>query len=98
MKLKIYQIDAFTDTVFKGNPAAVCPLNEWIADEKLLKIAAENNTAFLYGSNFSLGVNLFFALNEKLADLMKNSYATKTLLILPDERIGKPEHSLRNWL
>ncbi|MGZ5211007.1 MAG: 4-hydroxy-tetrahydrodipicolinate reductase, partial [Kaistella sp.] len=36
------------------------------------KIAAENNTAFLYGSNFSLGVNLFFALNEKLADLMKN--------------------------
>lgn len=45
MKLKIYQIDAFTDTVFKGNPAAVCPLNEWIADEKLLKIAAENNLA-----------------------------------------------------
>ena len=36
------------------------------------KIAVENSTAFLYGSNFSLGVNLFFALNEKLADLMKN--------------------------
>lgn len=35
-------------------------------------IALENGTAFLYGSNFSLGVNLFFALNEKLADLMKN--------------------------
>ncbi|MDH6252898.1 4-hydroxy-tetrahydrodipicolinate reductase [Chryseobacterium sp. H1D6B] len=35
-------------------------------------IAVENDSAFLYGSNFSLGVNLFFALNEKLADLMKN--------------------------
>ena len=34
------------------------------------KIAVENNTAFLYGSNFSLGVNLFFALNEKLAQMM----------------------------
>lgn len=36
------------------------------------KISLENNTAFLYGSNFSLGVNLFFALNEKFAALMKN--------------------------
>lgn len=49
MKLTIYQIDAFTDKVFKGNPAAVCPLTEWLADEVLLKIASENNlseTAF----------------------------------------------------
>lgn len=35
-------------------------------------IAVQNETAFLYGSNFSLGVNLFFALNEKLSHLMKN--------------------------
>jgi len=34
------------------------------------KIALENETGFLYGSNFSLGVNLFFALNEKLAEMM----------------------------
>lgn len=34
------------------------------------KIAIENETGFLYGSNFSLGVNLFFALNEKLAEMM----------------------------
>lgn len=45
MKLTIYQVDAFTDEVFKGNPAAVCPLTEWLADEILLKIAAENNLA-----------------------------------------------------
>lgn len=36
------------------------------------KIAVENDTAFIYGSNFSLGVNLFFALNEKVAALMQN--------------------------
>ncbi len=34
------------------------------------RIALENGTGFLYGSNFSLGVNLFFALNEKLAEMM----------------------------
>jgi PhzF family phenazine biosynthesis protein len=49
MKIKIYQVDAFTETVFKGNPAAVCPLDQWLSDDLLLKIADENNlseTAF----------------------------------------------------
>ena len=45
MKTKIYQIDAFTDKVFHGNPAAVCVLDEWPADEKMQQIAAENNLA-----------------------------------------------------
>ena len=45
MKIKIYQIDAFTDQVFSGNPAAVCPLDQWIDDATLQKIAAENNLA-----------------------------------------------------
>lgn len=45
MKLKIYQIDAFTDRVFSGNPAAVCPLDNWLSDDLMLKIAAENNLA-----------------------------------------------------
>lgn len=45
MRLPIYQIDAFTDRQFKGNPAAVCPLEEWIEDELMQKIAAENNLA-----------------------------------------------------
>ncbi len=43
MKLKIYQIDAFTDKVFSGNSAAVCPLTSWISDEIMQKIAMENN-------------------------------------------------------
>lgn len=45
MKQKIYQIDAFADKVFTGNPAAVCPLDQWLSDELMLKIAAENNLA-----------------------------------------------------
>lgn len=45
MTLKIYQIDAFTDEVFGGNPAAVCPLDEWPDDFLLQKIAMENNLA-----------------------------------------------------
>ena len=49
MKIPIYQIDAFSATVFGGNPAAVCPLENWMEDSILQKIAAENNlseTAF----------------------------------------------------
>ena len=42
---KIYQVDAFTDTVFNGNPAAVCPLEKWLSDDILQKIAMENNLA-----------------------------------------------------
>ena len=45
MNLKIYQIDAFTDTLFKGNPAAVCPLESWLDDKILLNITIENNLA-----------------------------------------------------
>jgi predicted PhzF superfamily epimerase YddE/YHI9 len=39
MKVPIYQIDAFTNEQFKGNPAAVCPLNEWKKDNLMQKIA-----------------------------------------------------------
>ena len=49
MKLPIYQIDAFTNEVFSGNPAAVCPLNSWLPDAVMQSIAAENSlseTAF----------------------------------------------------
>jgi PhzF family phenazine biosynthesis protein len=45
MKLTIYQVDAFTKEVFKGNPAAICPLDEWIDAELTQKIALENNLA-----------------------------------------------------
>ncbi len=51
----------------------ICGTTGWLNQKpEIEKIASENETAFLYGSNFSLGVNLFFELNEKLALLMKN--------------------------
>ena len=46
---KIYHIDAFANKVFSGNPAAVCPLDQWLDDAILQSIAMENNlpeTAF----------------------------------------------------
>lgn len=45
MKLPIYQIDAFADRPFEGNPAAICPLDSWLPDEVLQSIAEENNLA-----------------------------------------------------
>ncbi len=45
MKQKIYQIDAFTNKVFSGNPAAVCILEQWIDESLMYNIAAENNLA-----------------------------------------------------
>lgn len=41
--MRQYIVDAFTDKVFGGNPAAVCIMDEWISDELMLKIAKENN-------------------------------------------------------
>lgn len=45
MKLPVYQIDAFADKVFGGNPAAVMPLQAWLDDALMQSIAAENNLA-----------------------------------------------------
>lgn len=41
----LFQVDAFASDVFKGNPAAVCPLEEWLEDEIMQSIAKENNLA-----------------------------------------------------
>ncbi len=43
--MKIYQVDAFTDTLFSGNPAAVCVMDAWLDDELMQSIANENNLA-----------------------------------------------------
>ncbi len=45
MKLELYQIDAFTDKIFGGNPACVVQLSNWLADDLLLNIAKENAVA-----------------------------------------------------
>jgi PhzF family phenazine biosynthesis protein len=67
MKIPIYQVDAFTDRLFGGNPAAVCPLDSWPADELMQKIAAENNlseTAFFVKEKNGYGLRWFTPLME----------------------------------
>ena len=59
MKIKLYQVDAFTDKLFGGNPAGVCPLDDWLPEEVMQNIAFENNlaeTAFfiINGADFEL--------------------------------------------
>lgn len=59
MTIRLFQVDAFTDRVFAGNPAAVCPLDRWLPDDRMQAIAAENNlseTAFFVrqGDDFAL--------------------------------------------
>lgn len=54
MNLEIFQVDAFTNKLFCGNPAAVVPLRSWLPDATMLSIAAENNlaeTAFFVGGD-----------------------------------------------
>jgi PhzF family phenazine biosynthesis protein len=61
-KMKSYIVDAFTDTLFKGNPAAVCVLDEWLSDVMMQNIAKENNlseTAFTVANGNSFDLRWF---------------------------------------
>ena len=67
MKLPIYQIDAFAAECFKGNPAAICPLEKWLSDEVMLAIAAENNlseTAFFVATGNGFHIRWFTPTTE----------------------------------
>ena len=62
MKLKLYQIDAFTDTLFSGNPAAVVILDKFLNQALMQKIATENNlseTAFVIKQNNNFAIRWF---------------------------------------
>ena len=52
MKINLFQIDAFTSTVFKGNPAAVCPLDAWLDDFLSLKLCFRINKPWKLGKSF----------------------------------------------
>jgi PhzF family phenazine biosynthesis protein len=67
MNIPIYQVDAFHNELFKGNPAAVCPLEKWIPDETMQAIAMENNlseTAFIVGVEAGYEIRWFTPLKE----------------------------------
>ncbi|HET6175424.1 MAG TPA: PhzF family phenazine biosynthesis protein [Candidatus Sulfotelmatobacter sp.] len=62
MRIPLYQVDAFTNQPFAGNPAGVCPLSVWLDDEGLRKVAAENNlsaTAFFVPRDTPLEIRWF---------------------------------------
>lgn len=62
MKIPLYQVDAFTSRAFGGNPAAVCPLEEWLPDALMQSIGNENNlseTAFLVPNGERFGLRWF---------------------------------------
>jgi PhzF family phenazine biosynthesis protein len=62
VRIPLYQIDAFTGRVFAGNPAAVCPLEEWLDAATMQAIAAENNlseTAFFVRGGEGYGLRWF---------------------------------------
>lgn len=62
MQLQIFQVDAFTDKIFGGNPAAVCPLQDWLPDDVMQRIAMENSvpeTAFFIPSGDGFEIRWF---------------------------------------
>ena len=62
MNIPIIQVDAFTSKVFAGNPAAICPLKQWLNDETMQLIAEENNlseTAFIVPEDNGYGLRWF---------------------------------------
>jgi PhzF family phenazine biosynthesis protein len=67
MELNLYQIDAFASRPFEGNPAAVCPIDEWLPDEIMQAIAEENNlseTAFFIPTGDGFHIRWFTPTSE----------------------------------
>jgi PhzF family phenazine biosynthesis protein len=67
MRLKIFQVDAFSNRLFSGNPAAICPLDNWLEDTVMQNIAAENNlseTAFFVPRNDAYHIRWFTPATE----------------------------------
>ena len=93
MKLNLFQIDAFTDKMFCGNPACVVPLNEWLPDDILLKITKENavaETAFFIEKGEKIHLRWFTP--EIEMDLcghatLATAHCLKTILNYPKDSI-----------
>jgi len=67
MKLNIYQIDAFANKTLEGNPAAIIPLEDWLSDELMQAIAAENNlseTAYFVQTSSGYHIRWFTPVQE----------------------------------
>jgi PhzF family phenazine biosynthesis protein len=90
MKIPLFQIDAFSDRVFAGNPAAVCLLDQWLDDPVLQAIAAENNlseTAFIVRSGDTYEIRWFTPQQE--VDLCGHATLASGFVVLKEL---EPEH------
>lgn len=93
MELSLYQIDAFANKPFEGNPAAICPLDEWLSDELMQAIANENNlseTAFFVEQDKRFTIRWFTPTHE--VDLcghatLASAYVIFNLLDYVDDEI-----------
>ena len=93
MKLELYQINAFTDTMFGGNPACVVPLTNWLSDDMLLKITKENavaETAFFIDKGDKIHLRWFTP--EIEMDLcghatLATAHCLKSILNYPNNKI-----------
>ena len=91
MKLEIFQVDAFTSKPFGGNPAAVVPLEAWLADETMLHIAAENNlaeTAFFVKNGDGYDLRWFTPTVEM--DLCGHATIASAYVLFELMRFGEP--------
>lgn len=93
MKIDLYQADAFSGRLFEGNPAAVCPLDEWLPDSVMQQIAMENNlseTAFFVkeeGGGFQL--RWFTPTTE--VDLCGHATLASAHILFEEMGFGEPE-------
>jgi PhzF family phenazine biosynthesis protein len=94
VELPIFQVDAFSSSVFSGNPAAICPLDEWLPDETLQAIATENNlseTAYFVRNGGSYHLRWFTPACE--VDLC--GHATLASAYVLFEELNAPGESVR---
>jgi PhzF family phenazine biosynthesis protein len=93
-QIKNFQVDAFAERVFKGNPAAVCPLEKWLPDEQMQSIAMENNlaeTAFVHLNTYPYELRWFTPKTE--VDLCGHA-TLATSRILFDEYLPEDQQEI----
>ena len=91
MRVKIFQVDAFTSKPFGGNPAAVVPLEAWLSDETMLQIAEENNlaeTAFFVKNGDGYDLRWFTPTVEM--DLCGHATIASAYVLFELMRFGEP--------
>ena len=102
MRIPYYHVDAFTGLAFRGNPAGVCPLQHWLDDDALQRIAAENNlseTAFFVRKGDSYHLRWFTPLVE--VDLCGHATLASAFVLFSELGCSGPTvrfHTRSGWL